>query len=76
MRIAFFGDSLTYGKLGVSYINIIKKEYPDFELLNFGKNGDTVNSLYKRIRPLSIDFKISKKSLNRFENFATFGFTD
>jgi lysophospholipase L1-like esterase len=49
MRIAFFGDSLTEGKFGVSFIDSLKLELPSYELLNYGEGGDTVISLYRRI---------------------------
>lgn len=49
MKIAFYGDSLTAGIIGVSYIEILKKRLPDHTLINYGKGGDTVISLYRRI---------------------------
>ena len=49
MRIAFFGDSLTEGKFGVSFIDPLKLALPSCELLNYGEGGDTVISLYQRI---------------------------
>jgi lysophospholipase L1-like esterase len=49
MRIAFYGDSLTVGVTGVSYIGILRKRLPNYTLLNYGKGGDTVISLYRRI---------------------------
>lgn len=52
MDIAFFGDSLTFGAPGVSYFNLLEKTFPQHELLNFGQGGDTVVSLYRRIREL------------------------
>jgi len=54
--IAFFGDSLTEGIPGVSYFNLLKEKMPDPEyvLKNYGKGGDTVKSLYRRIRKLNI----------------------
>jgi len=55
MKIAFFGDSLTEGIHGASYFEILKKKLPEHELLNFGKGGDTVISLYKRIQSLDMD---------------------
>jgi len=55
MKIAFFGDSLTEGIHGASYFGILKKKLPEHELLNFGKGGDTVISLYKRIQSLDMD---------------------
>ncbi|MBN1271008.1 MAG: SGNH/GDSL hydrolase family protein, partial [Candidatus Aminicenantes bacterium] len=50
MKIAFFGDSLTEGFPGVSSYGILKKELPGHKLYNYGKGGDTVFSLLKRLR--------------------------
>ena len=52
MKVAFFGDSITEGKPGVSYINIIQKHIPEFELVNYGIGGDTVKSLKNRIQKM------------------------
>jgi lysophospholipase L1-like esterase len=49
MKIAFFGDSLTEGNFGVSYLDILKTKLPSHQLLNYGEGGDTVISLYHRI---------------------------
>jgi lysophospholipase L1-like esterase len=49
MRIAFYGDSLTEGNFGVSFIDFLKRKLPSYELLNYGEGGDTVISLYHRI---------------------------
>ena len=48
--IAFWGDSLTEGFPGASYFKILKQRLPEYELLNYGKGGDTVISLYQRLR--------------------------
>lgn len=50
MKIAFYGDSLTRGIPGASYFRILKKQFPGYILLNYGKVNDTALSLYKRIR--------------------------
>jgi lysophospholipase L1-like esterase len=42
MKIAFFGDSLTAGKPGASYLEILGDLLPDHELLNYGRGGDAV----------------------------------
>ena len=55
MRIAFFGDSLTLGLPGSSYIAILREQFPDDTLLNFGKANDTVVSLCRRISALQFD---------------------
>lgn len=52
MDIAFFGDSLTQGISGASFFSILEKSLPDHSLFNFGRGGDTVISLYRRIRRL------------------------
>ncbi len=59
MRIAFFGDSLTEGIPGAAYFDLLQQSLPQHELLNFGKGGDTVISLHRRIMhtqiPSSLD---------------------
>jgi len=52
MRIIFLGDSLTRGNIGVSYLDLLKQKLPNHELYNFGKNGDPVVSLYKRMKKI------------------------
>jgi len=54
-RIAFFGDSLTEGFPGVAYFEILKNRLPEYKLLNYGKGGDTVISLYRRIKDTQLD---------------------
>ncbi|MCG1023243.1 GDSL-type esterase/lipase family protein [Sutcliffiella horikoshii] len=49
MKIACIGDSLTEGKPGVSFFNILKKKYPDSKFINLGKAGETVKSLHTRL---------------------------
>jgi len=55
MRIAFFGDSLTSGTPGSSYVAILRDRFPDDTLLNFGKANDTVVSLVRRISAIRFD---------------------
>jgi len=61
-KIAFIGDSLTEGTVGASYFDILDKKLPQHEMLNWGKGGDTVISLFRRLReknfkpPLDIGF--------------------
>jgi len=55
MRIAFFGDSLTEGFPGVAFFDILKMQLPNYELMNYGKGGDTVISLYQRIKHTHLD---------------------
>jgi len=49
MRIAFYGDSLIKGSPGVSFLRVLEAMLPKHELLNLGKGGDTIVSLYRRI---------------------------
>ena len=49
MRIAFYGDSLTRGVPGISFLRVLESMLPQDELVNLGKGGDTVISLYRRI---------------------------
>ena len=49
MKIAFYGDSLTKGIPGLSYFQMLEERLPEHELMNYGKGGDTVISLYRRI---------------------------
>jgi lysophospholipase L1-like esterase len=52
MRIGFFGDSLTEGRPGVSYVDILHGRLPADELLNFGRGGDSVIGTYERVSSL------------------------
>jgi lysophospholipase L1-like esterase len=55
MRIGFFGDSLTSGVPGSSYVAILRERFPEDTLLNFGKPNDSVVSLYRRISAMQLD---------------------
>jgi lysophospholipase L1-like esterase len=52
MRIGFFGDSLTEGLPGVPYVDILQERFPDDELVNFGRAGDSVIGTLQRVRSL------------------------
>jgi len=56
LKMAFIGDSLTEGIVGASYFEILKSRLPRHDLFNFGKGGDTVVSLLRRLH--RIDFGI------------------
>ena len=43
------GDSLTEGTIGSSFFDILQKKLLQHELTNWGKGGDTVKSLYRRL---------------------------
>lgn len=55
MRIGFFGDSLTSGVPGSSYVAILRERFPEDTLLNYGKPNDTVVSLYRRISAMRLN---------------------
>ena len=50
MKISFWGDSLTEGVPGSSYFNNLARRLPDHTFSNYGRGGDTVISLHKRIQ--------------------------
>lgn len=52
MRVGFFGDSLTEGLPGVPYVDILQERFPDDELVNFGRAGDSVVGTLQRVRSL------------------------
>lgn len=47
MKIACFGDSLTFGSVGYSYIRFMSSEC---KIINKGINGDTTVGAYKRLK--------------------------
>ncbi|NLW42714.1 MAG: SGNH/GDSL hydrolase family protein [Tissierellia bacterium] len=47
MKINCIGDSLTYGNVGYSYLNFLDKRICT---VNYGKNGDTLRGVYKRVK--------------------------
>lgn len=47
MKIACFGDSLTFGRVGYSYIRYL---YSDYKVINKGINGDTTICTYERMK--------------------------
>lgn len=55
MKIAFFGDSITEGFPGASYVSALANKLPEHNLFNYGKGGDTVISLYRRLQKTSLE---------------------
>lgn len=55
MKIALIGDSLTEGRPGVSFANILKETFPEDSFVNLGKPGETVKSLYSRMIKTGLD---------------------
>ena len=55
MRIGFFGDSLTSGVPGCSYLTMLRERIPEHTLLNYGRGNDTVVSLHRRVAGMRFD---------------------
>jgi lysophospholipase L1-like esterase len=55
IQIACFGDSLTEGAPGVGFFKLLEKDFPGHSFYNYGKIGDTVISLYERLRQTAPD---------------------
>lgn len=55
MKVALIGDSLTEGRPGVSFVNILKEKFPSDSFVNLGKPGETVKSLYSRLIKTGLD---------------------
>ncbi|MGN7478211.1 SGNH/GDSL hydrolase family protein [Solibacillus silvestris] len=55
MKIALIGDSLTVGRPGVSFVNILKEKFPNITFDNLGKPGESVKSLYTRLLKIKLD---------------------
>lgn len=55
MRIAFFGDSLTSGIPGSSYLSIMRRRLPEHTLINLGRGNDTAVSLHRRVSAMRIN---------------------
>jgi lysophospholipase L1-like esterase len=52
--MAFIGDSLTEGIAGASYFTILQDKLPQHQLYNYGKGGDTVISLHRRLHQIDM----------------------
>lgn len=57
MNIVFFGDSLTQGTYGVSYVDKVASAFPQHRFINRGMNGDTSLNLYRRVTRDVIDLR-------------------
>lgn len=53
MKIAFLGDSITRGIPKVSYFHMLEEQLNTHTLVNYGKGGDTVSSLTRRIKRIN-----------------------
>jgi lysophospholipase L1-like esterase len=57
MKIVFFGDSLTQGTFGASYVDKVAAAMRGHHFINQGVNGDTSLNLYRRVNQDVIDQK-------------------
>ncbi|MGE7987086.1 SGNH/GDSL hydrolase family protein [Lysinibacillus fusiformis] len=49
MKVGLIGDSLTEGRPGVSFYNLLKLQYPQISFHNLGNPGETIKSLFTRL---------------------------
>lgn len=49
MKILFIGDSITRGKLGASFVDIIARNDPKYKITNLGNDGETMNVITERL---------------------------
>lgn len=49
MKLVCFGDSLTEGGYGGSYVNALRQKYPAHTIVNAGVGGNTVINLLRRV---------------------------
>ena len=50
--IACIGDSLTHGNIGQSWVDYLRKEFPEDIFLNEGINGNTAWQVLQRLEPI------------------------
>ncbi|PFE07736.1 GDSL family lipase [Bacillus cereus] len=55
MKIGLIGDSLTEGRPGVSFVNILIEKYPGMTFINLGKPGESVKSLHTRLSKIKLE---------------------
>jgi lysophospholipase L1-like esterase len=60
-RILFIGDSITEGKIGIGYVDIIQHYFPEFLCQNYGRGGDTLSGIFTRL------FKILKTDTELYD---------
>ncbi|GAH62102.1 unnamed protein product, partial [marine sediment metagenome] len=48
-KILFIGDSITEGKIGIGYVDIIQHYFPEFQCENYGRGGDTISGIFTRL---------------------------
>jgi lysophospholipase L1-like esterase len=57
MKLVFFGDSMTAGIYGGSYVDEVAKRLPGHEIINAGVGGNTVINLLRRVDDDVIDLE-------------------
>ena len=60
-RILFIGDSITEGKIGTGYVDIIQRKFPESQCYNYGHGGDTLFGIFTRL------FKILKTQTEKYD---------
>lgn len=55
MKIGLIGDSLTEGRPGVSFVDILEENYASISFDNLGKPGETVKSLHARLTKTTLE---------------------
>ncbi|WP_010093273.1 SGNH/GDSL hydrolase family protein [Ornithinibacillus scapharcae] len=55
MKICLIGDSLTEGRPGISFVNILTEKLPTATFDNYGKPGETIKSLHTRLTKKKLD---------------------
>lgn len=43
MNVLFIGDSITQGRLGESFVALIRAAKPSYRIQNLGRDGETLN---------------------------------
>lgn len=56
MKVGLIGDSLTEGRPGVSFYNLLKLQYPHISFDNLGNPGETIKSLLTRLEKAPLQF--------------------
>lgn len=50
MKVLCIGDSITRGTTGVSYVQLLAREYPEWIIENAGIDGEPLSSIARRLR--------------------------
>ena len=54
MKVGLIGDSLTEGRPGVSFYDLLKHQYPHISFDNLGNPGETITSLFTRLEKMPL----------------------